>query len=110
MGPQPSRALGRRGQADGLAGEKIPLGARIIAVAEAYVALTAGRGCERMPPLAALDRITERSGSGFDPAIGEALGRTLRDASLDLVTPELALPAIAQAVVDLAPEPHASRL
>jgi diguanylate cyclase (GGDEF)-like protein len=99
-----------KGKPDGLAGEKIPLGARIIATADAYEALTAGRGCERMVPQAALDRVNEGSGSEFDPAIVEALGRTLRDGSLDLVTPDLSLPAIAQVIVDLAPEPHPARL
>jgi len=98
------------GKPDGLAGEKIPLGSRIIAVAEAYEAMTAGRGCERLAPVAALERITERSGTEFDPAIVEALGRTIRDGSLDLVTPDLALPAVAQPIVDLAPEPQAARL
>jgi diguanylate cyclase (GGDEF)-like protein len=99
-----------KGKPDGLAGEKIPLGSRIIAVAEAYEAMTAGRGCERLAPVAALERITERSGTEFDPAIVEALGRTIRDGSLDLVTPDLALPAVAQPIVDLAPEPQATRL
>ena len=98
------------GKPDGLAGEKIPLGSRIIAVAEAYEAMTAGRGCERLAPVAALERITEGSGTEFDPAIVEALGRTIRDGSLDLVTPDLALPAVAQPIVDLAPEPQAARL
>jgi diguanylate cyclase (GGDEF)-like protein len=99
-----------KGQPDSLAGEKIPLGARIIAVAEVFEALTAGRGCVRLAPLAALDLITEGSGSQFDPAIVEALGRTIRDGSLDLVTPDLALPASAPAIVELAPEPQPSPL
>jgi diguanylate cyclase (GGDEF)-like protein len=98
------------GKPDGLSGEKIPQGARVIAVSEMYEALTAGRGCERMEPTAALDRVTQGSGSEFDPAIVEALGRALREGSLDLVTPDLALPAVAQPVLDLAPEPHAARL
>src|SRR5450759_3696790 len=99
-----------KGKPDGLAGEKIPLGSRIIAAAEAYEAMTAGRGCERLAPMAALERITEGSGTEFDPAIVEALGRTIRDGSLDLVIPDRALPALPLAVVDLAPEPRASRL
>ncbi|MDQ6880454.1 MAG: HD domain-containing protein [Candidatus Dormibacteraeota bacterium] len=99
-----------KGKPDGLVGEKIPLGARIIATADAYEALTAGRACDRMEPVAALDRVTEGAGSEFDPALVEALGRTIRDGSLDLVTPDLSLPAVAQAVVDLAPEPHPARL
>lgn len=99
-----------KGKPDGLAGEKIPLGSRIIAAAEAYEAMTAGRGCERLAPVAALERITEGSGTEFDPAIVEALGRTIRDGSLDLIIPDRALPAVAQPIVDLAPEPQAARL
>jgi diguanylate cyclase (GGDEF)-like protein/putative nucleotidyltransferase with HDIG domain len=95
---------------DGLAGEKIPLGARIIAVAETFEALTAGRGYERQTAIVALDRIVEGAGSEFDPAVVDALGRAIRDGSLDLVTPELALPAVAQPVVDFAPEPRAAQL
>jgi diguanylate cyclase (GGDEF)-like protein len=98
------------GKPDGLAGEKIPLGARIIAVAETFEALTAGRGFERQTAAVALERIVEGAGSEFDPSAVEALGRAIRDGSLDLVTPTLALPAVAQPVVDLAPEPLSSRL
>lgn len=95
-----------KGKPDGLVGEKIPVGARILSVAETYEMLTAGRGIARVAPTVALDRITEGSGTEFDPSIVEALGRTLRDGSLDLVTPDLALPAVAQAVVELASEPQ----
>jgi diguanylate cyclase (GGDEF)-like protein/putative nucleotidyltransferase with HDIG domain len=98
------------GKPDGLAGEKIPLGARIIAVAETFEALTAGRGYERQSATVALERIVEGSGSEFDPAIVEALGRAVRDGSLDLVTPDLALPATAEPVLDLPAEPHPARL
>ena len=98
------------GTPDGLVGEKIPQGARIIAVAETFEALTAGRGYERQTAAVALERIVEGAGSEFDPAAVEALGRAIRDGSLDLVTPALALPAVAQPAVDLAPEPHPARL
>jgi diguanylate cyclase (GGDEF)-like protein/putative nucleotidyltransferase with HDIG domain len=98
------------GKPDGLAGEKIPLGARIIAVAEGFEALTAGRGCERLSATAALQQVSEGSGTEFDTAIIEALGRAIRDGSLDMVTPDLSLPAIAQPVVDLAPQPQPSLL
>jgi putative nucleotidyltransferase with HDIG domain len=98
------------GKPDGLAGEKIPLGGRIIAVAETFEALTAGRGFERQPAAVALERVTEGSGTEFDPAVVEALSKALRDGSLDLVTPDLSLPATAQPVVDLAPQPQAALL
>jgi putative nucleotidyltransferase with HDIG domain len=90
------------GKPDGLTGEKIPLGARIIAVAERFEALTAGRGCDRLSGPAAHQQVGEGSGSEFDPAIVESLGRSVRDGSLDLVTPDLSLPATARAFVDLA--------
>jgi response regulator RpfG family c-di-GMP phosphodiesterase len=98
------------GKPDGLAGEKIPLGGRILAVAETFEALTAGRGFERQSVAIALERVTEGSGSEFDPAIVEALGKALRDGSLDLVTPDLSLPATAEPVVDLAPQAQAALL
>jgi diguanylate cyclase (GGDEF)-like protein/putative nucleotidyltransferase with HDIG domain len=83
------------GKPDGLSGDKIPLGARIIGVAEVYEAMTAGRGCTRLAPAMALERVTEGSGSEFDPAIVEALRRSVQDGSLDLATPQEALPATA---------------
>jgi putative nucleotidyltransferase with HDIG domain len=98
------------GKPDGLAGERIPLGARIIAVAERFEVLTAGRGCERLSAPAALQQVGEGAGSEFDPAIVESLGRSIRDGSLDLVTPDLSLPAISQPVVDLPAQPQPALL
>jgi diguanylate cyclase (GGDEF)-like protein/putative nucleotidyltransferase with HDIG domain len=98
------------GKPDGLAGERIPLGARIIAVAERFEALTAGRGCDRLSGPAAQQQVGEASGLEFDPAIVESLGRSVRDGSLDLVTPDLSLPATARAVVDLAAQPQPALL
>ena len=89
------------GKPDGLAGEKIPLGARIITVAETFEALTAGRGFELQTAAVALERVLEGAGSEFDPAVVEALGKAIRDGSLDLVTPDLSLPATALPVVNL---------
>lgn len=93
------------GKPDALAGEKIPLGARIIAVAEMYEALTAGRDCERLEALRAFDRVTEGAGSEFDPAVVEALGQSIRDGSLELFIADLALPAVAEVVADPVPVP-----
>ena len=98
------------GKPDALGGEKIPLGARIIAVAESFEVLTAGRGTDRLSGTAALQQVSQGSGTEFDIAIIEALGRSIRDGSLDLVTPDLSLPAVAQPVVDLAPQPEPSLL
>jgi putative nucleotidyltransferase with HDIG domain len=88
------------GKPDALAGEKIPLGARIIAVAEMYEALTAGRGVERLEALRAFDRVSEGAGSEFDPAVVEALGQSIRDGSLELFIADLAFPAVAEVVAD----------
>jgi diguanylate cyclase (GGDEF)-like protein/putative nucleotidyltransferase with HDIG domain len=84
-----------KGKPDGLAGPRIPIGARILAVAEAYEAMTAGRGCPRLAPPEALEQVTEGSGSEFDPEVVEALRRCVQDGSLDLTTPRDALPATA---------------
>ena len=93
------------GKPDALAGEKIPLGARIIAVAEMYEALTAGRDCERLEALRAFDRVREGAGSEFDPAVVGALGQSIRDGSLELFIADLALPAVAEVVADSVPVP-----
>ena len=93
------------GKPDALAGEKIPLGARIIAVAEMYEALTAGRDCERLEALRAFDRVRVGAGSEFDPAVVEGLGQSIRDGSLELFIADLALSAVAEVVADPDPVP-----
>ena len=61
------------GYPDGLAGEEIPLGARIVAVGDAFDAMTAAaptaRARTREQALAELRRC---AGSQFDPAVVEA--------------------------------------
>jgi len=61
------------GYPDGLAGEKIPLCARIMAVADVYDALTSKR-CykEPMPHEQAVGIIRKDAGSHFDPAVAGA--------------------------------------
>ncbi len=81
------------GQVDGMAGESIPVPARILAASERFEALTAGRGCTRVAPQEALDQIVAGSGSEFDPLVIEALGRATREGGLELNLPALALPA-----------------
>jgi HD-GYP domain-containing protein (c-di-GMP phosphodiesterase class II) len=60
----------------GLSGEQIPLGSRIVAVADAYDAITEER-CysEPMSPRQALEQITARAGSYFDPDVVQAFVR-----------------------------------
>jgi GGDEF domain-containing protein len=62
------------GYPDGLAGEAIPIGSRVIAVAVAFAAIT-GRRPHREPAGAAeaLAELRRTSGSQFDPRIVEAL-------------------------------------
>jgi putative nucleotidyltransferase with HDIG domain len=84
-----------QGKPDGMAGEDIPLAARILAVAEGYEAMTAGRGCERLTVPAALEHLKAGSGSEFDPAVLEALTKAVGDGSLESVLPADALPAVA---------------
>jgi len=62
-----------RGHPHGLAGDKIPLGARIIAVADAYDALTSVRPYrEALSPEEALNEIIHGAGTQFDPLVVEA--------------------------------------
>jgi putative two-component system response regulator len=62
------------GYPDRLAGEAIPLGARIIGTVEIYDALTTARPYqEKMEPDMAVDRMRDLIGTALDPAIHEAL-------------------------------------
>jgi putative nucleotidyltransferase with HDIG domain len=62
------------GYPDRLAGEEIPLGARIIGAVEIYDALTTSRPYqEKMSPEEAVERMRDLVGTALDPAIHEAL-------------------------------------
>jgi two-component system, cell cycle response regulator len=62
------------GYPDGLHGEQIPLGSRIIAACDAFDAMTSKRSYrEATSPEAAFEELTRCSGSQFDPAVLEAL-------------------------------------
>ena len=61
------------GYPDALAGDAIPLGARIVAVADAYAAITAGRPYRAArAPEQALDELRRGAGTQFDPVVVEA--------------------------------------
>ena len=63
-----------RGYPDGLRGERIPLAARIVAVADAYDAMTGQRPYRfPMTPDRALLEIERARGAQFDPAIVEVM-------------------------------------
>ena len=66
------------GYPDGLAGEQIPLGARVVAVCDAFHAMTSDRPYR--PTLSATEALAELrrcAGSHFDAAVVEAFGRVL---------------------------------
>lgn len=64
-----------KGYPRGLAGEAIPLGARIFAVADTFDAMTSNRPYRQALPLsAALEEIRNESGRQFDPKVVEVLG------------------------------------
>jgi diguanylate cyclase (GGDEF)-like protein len=59
-----------KGYPDGLGGEAIPLGARIIFVCDAYHAMTSDRAYRKaLPEEEALKRLREASGTQFDPSV-----------------------------------------
>jgi HD-GYP domain-containing protein (c-di-GMP phosphodiesterase class II) len=63
-----------RGYPDGLAGDDIPLAARIVSCADAFDAMTSSRSYR--PALGielALDIVREEAGRQFDPHVAEAL-------------------------------------
>ncbi len=69
-----------QGYPGGLAGEAIPHGARILAVANAYDRLTSPRpNYTALPPAQALETIQAESGTRWDPAVVEALVKALAD-------------------------------
>lgn len=62
------------GYPDGLAGEAIPIGARIIGAVETFDALTTPRPYQEiMPPGQAVERMAELVGTVIDPAVHRAL-------------------------------------
>jgi HD-GYP domain-containing protein (c-di-GMP phosphodiesterase class II) len=67
------------GYPDGLAGEAIPLEARILAVADAFGAMTDDRAYRKALPLPdAIAELETGAGSQFDPQVVEAFLRVFR--------------------------------
>ena len=79
-----------RGYPDHLAGERIPIGARLLTIADVFDALTSPRRYKGpMPTQAVCERIAAGSGAHFDPTIAAVF--------LDLVAaqPDFVIPAAA---------------
>lgn len=76
------------GYPQGLKGECIPLGARILAVADFFEAITAKRHYrEPMPLEKALSILHESSGSHFDPRVVSTFLEYLEERNFELVKP-----------------------
>ena len=70
------------GYPKGLAGEDIPLGARILCAADTFDALTSKRAYrDPMAPMAALEHLRPEAGKHFDPTVYDALVRVVKRAS-----------------------------
>jgi putative nucleotidyltransferase with HDIG domain len=79
-----------KGYPDRLKGEAIPLGARIISVADAYQAMTEDRPYRRaLSQTEAIARLVEGSGTQFDPRVVQTFVEILRERPAE-VTPAVA--------------------
>jgi diguanylate cyclase (GGDEF)-like protein len=69
-----------KGYPDGLAGEQIPLGARIIFACDAFEAMTSGERPYRRPVSTelAVEELRRCAGTQFDPRVIEVLGEVVR--------------------------------
>jgi HD-GYP domain-containing protein (c-di-GMP phosphodiesterase class II) len=66
------------GYVGGLSGDAIPLGARVLAVADAYVAMTSPRPYrEELTPAEAVATLRENAGTQFDPEVVEVFVRSV---------------------------------
>ncbi len=71
------------GYPDGIAGEEIPLAARIVSVCDAYEAMIADRAYRRgRPPAEAHAELRRCSGSQFDPAVVAAFEALVADSAV----------------------------
>lgn len=69
-----------RGYPDGLKGEEIPIGARILAAVDCLDALASDRQYRKALPLdQAMQKVVEEAGSSFDPRVVEILQRRYQE-------------------------------
>lgn len=72
-----------KGYPEGLKGNKIPLISRIVAIVDAYDAMTNDRPYRKaMPKKKALEEIERESGAQFDPSLAKIFTKILTDESL----------------------------
>jgi HD-GYP domain-containing protein (c-di-GMP phosphodiesterase class II) len=75
-----------KGYLEGLAGDAIPFGARILAVCDAYDAMTSERSYRlAMPKERAMGEILRCRGTQFDPDIVDAFLEILQKERFDIV-------------------------
>ncbi|HEX5146848.1 MAG TPA: HD domain-containing phosphohydrolase [Conexibacter sp.] len=73
------------GYPDGLGGEEIPLGSRIVAVCDAFHAMTSARSYQRtMSHAEALEELRRCAGTQFDPVVVEAFCGLARERAPEL--------------------------
>jgi diguanylate cyclase (GGDEF)-like protein len=83
-----------QGYPDGLAAHEIPLGARVVAVCDAYHAMITQRPYkDAMDPLLALNELRRCAGTQFDPDVVEAFALALLDDAAGLPPAAAALTA-----------------
>jgi HD-GYP domain-containing protein (c-di-GMP phosphodiesterase class II) len=76
-----------RGYPDGLAGEEIPIAARVVFACDAYNAMTTDRPYrEAMPREAAVAELRANAGTQFDPKIVDALVKVVEQGALTSIT------------------------
>ena len=86
-----------RGYPQGIEGDAIPVGARIIAVADAFDAMTSDRPYRRALPLSTvLQELEQHKGTQWDPQVTEALTGILRQ-ELEGQRTSVLLPSLASA-------------
>ena len=79
-----------RGYPDGLAGNDIPVGARIVAVCDSFDAMTSDRPYRKALPLEhAFAELSKNGGSQFDPAFADLLVDVVRSLGQDQVEERL---------------------